>query len=129
MFTVSIYVIYNTVMIIRFLLRVAANALAVLVAARFVPGVIYGYEPVSLLKIAVILALANAFIKPVLKLLFSPLILLTLGLFIIIINIFMVWLAAYFAPELSITGIAAYFWTMLVVSLFNFAASILTRKE
>ena len=116
-------------MIIGFLFRIVANALAVLAAARFVPGVIYSYEPISLLKIALILALANAFIKPILKLLFSPLILLTLGLFTIVINIFMVWLAAYFAPELLITGIAAYFWTMVIVTLFNFAASALTRNE
>ncbi len=116
-------------MSIGFLFRIVANALAVLVAARFVPDVLYNYEPLSLLKIAVILALVNVFIKPVLKLLFSPLILLTLGLFIIVINVFMVWLAAYFAPELLITGIAAYFWTMIIVSLFNFAASALTRNE
>ena len=116
-------------MISGFLFRIIANALAILAAARFIPGVIYSYEPVSLLKIALILALVNAFIRPVLKLLFSPLILLTLGLFTIVINIFMVWLAAYFAPELSITGIAAYFWTMITVTIFNFAASVLTRKE
>ena len=117
------------IMITRFLFRIVANALAVLAAARFIPGVIYSYEPVGLLKIALILALVNAFIKPVLKLLFSPLILLTLGLFTIVINIFMIWLAAYFAPEFSITGIIAYFWTMVIITVFNFAASILTRKE
>ena len=116
-------------MIIRFLFLIVANALAVLAAARFVPGVVYSYEPISLLKIALILALVNVFIRPVLKLLFSPLILLTLGLFTIVINIFMIWLAAYFAPELSIIGIAAYFWTMVIITIFNFAASILTRKE
>ncbi|MDO8443828.1 MAG: phage holin family protein [Candidatus Azambacteria bacterium] len=116
-------------MIIGFLFRIVANALAVLVAARFVPGVIYSYEPISLLKIALILALVNALIKPILKLLFSPLILLTLGLFTIVINVFMVWLAAYFAPELSIIGITAYFWIMIIVNLFNFAASALTRNE
>jgi len=117
------------IMIIRFLFLIVANALAVLAAARFVPGVIYSYEPISLLKIALILALVNVFIKPVLKLIFSPIILLTLGLFTIVINIFMVWLAVYFAPELLITGTAAYFWTMIIVSLLNFAASVLTRNE
>lgn len=116
-------------MIIRLLLHIFANASAVLVAAWFVPGVVYSYEPVSLLKIALILALANAFIKPILKLLFSPLILLTLGLFTIVINIFMVWLAAYFAPELSIAGIAAYFWTMVVISFFNFIVSAVSHKK
>ena len=116
-------------MITRFLLLIVANALAVLAAARFVPGVVYSYEPVSLLKIALILALVNIFIKPVLKLIFSPLILLTLGFFTIIINIFVVWLAVYFAPELLIVGLTAYFWTMIIVVVFNFMASTLTRSK
>jgi len=116
-------------MIISFLLHIIANALAILTAVRFVPNVVYSYEPVSLLKIAFILALANAFIKPILKLLFSPLILLTLGLFTIVINIFMVWLAVYFAPELSITGITVYFWTMIIVSFFNFIASTVSPNK
>ncbi len=116
-------------MIVRFLLHIIANALAILTAMRFVPNVVYSYEPMNLLKIALILALANAFIKPILKLLFSPLILLTLGLFTIVINIFMVWLAVYFAPELSITGITAYFWTTIIVSFFNFIVSAIAHNR
>jgi putative membrane protein len=116
-------------MIIRFLLHIIANALAVLTAARFIPGVVYSYEPVSLLKITFILALVNAFIKPVLKLLFSPLILLTLGFFTIVINIFVVWLVAYFVPELSISGFSAYFWTMIIISFFNFIVSAIKHNK
>ena len=116
-------------MIISFLLHIIANALAILTAVRFVPNVVYSYEPMSLLKIALILALANAFIKPVLKLLFSPLILLTLGLFTIIINIFLIWLAVYFVPEFSIANFTAYFWTMIIISVFNFMVSSFTNKK
>lgn len=116
-------------MIISFFLHIVANGLAILIAVRFIPGVVYSYEPISLLKIALILALANAFIKPILKLLFSPLILLTLGLFTIVINIFLIWLVVYFVPELSISGITAYFWTMIVISIFNFLVSGFARKK
>ena len=116
-------------MIISFFLHIIANALAILIAAQFIPGVVYNYEPLTLIKIALILALANAFIKPILKLLFGPLILLTLGLFTIVINIFMVWLTAYFAPELSIAGIAAYFWTTIIISFFNFVISAARRSK
>jgi len=110
-------------MIIKFLLHIIVNALAVLTAARFVPNVVYSYEPLSLIKIALILALANAFLKPVLKLVFSPLILVTLGLFTIVINIFLIWLVVYFVPEISISGFSAYFWIMIIVSFFNFMVS------
>ena len=117
-------------MIIRFLLHIVANTLAILVAARFAPGVVYNYEPLTLIKIALILALANVFVKPVLKFLLGPLILLTLGLFTIAINIFLIWLAVYFVPEFAISGFSAYFWTMIIVSFFNFAASaVASNKE
>ena len=116
-------------MIFRFLLRVIANGLAVLVATRFVPGVAYNSEPFTLAKIAVILALANALLKPLLKLIMSPIILITLGLFTFAINIFLIWLAAYFVPALQITGLGAYFFTMIIVGLFNFAISTIAKKD
>ncbi len=116
-------------MIISFFLHIIANALAVLVAARFIPGVVYSYEPLTLIKIALILALINAILKPVLKLVLSPLILITLGFFTIVINIFLIWLVVYFVPELSINGISAYFWTMVIISFFNFIVSATSRNK
>lgn len=116
-------------MITRFLLYIIANAVAILTAEWLIPGVIYNYNFVSLMKIALFLAIANAFIKPLAKLLAGPLILLTLGLFTLIINVFLIWLVARFAPELNVNGLNAYFWTMLVVSAFNFIVSMATRKN
>ena len=116
-------------MIIRFLLHIIANALAILTAEWLVPGVIYNYEFLSLIKIALILALTNVLLKPVLKMVFSPLILITLGLFTIIINVFLIWLVVYFVPELSIASFNAYFWTMIIVSFFNFIVSAFTHKH
>lgn len=116
-------------MIIRFLLHITANALAILAAEWLMPGVVYQYQLLSLLKIALILALANALLKPVLKMVFSPLILVTLGLFTIIINIFLIWLVVRFVPELSIIGFTAYFWTMVIVSIFNFVVSAIAHKK
>ena len=116
-------------MIIRFLLHIIANALAILTAEWLVPGVIYNYEFLSLIKIALILALVNVLLKLVLKMIFSPLILITLGLFTIIINIFLIWLVVHFVPELSITSFNAYFWTMIIISFFNFMASTASHKK
>ena len=116
-------------MIISFLLHIVANALAILTTEWLLPGVIYQYQFLSLMKIALILALVNALLKPILKLVFSPLILITLGLFTIIINIFLIWLTVYFAPELSITNFTAYFWIMIIVSFFNFIVSAFIRKQ
>ncbi len=120
---------YSIVMIISFLIHIIANALAILTAEWLVPGVIYKYELLSLIKIALILALTNVFLKPVLKMIFSPLILVTLGLFTIIINVFLIWLVVHFVPELSIASFNAYFWTMIIISFFNFMASAASHKK
>lgn len=116
-------------MIIGFLLHTIANALAILTAARLVPNVAFNYEFFALAKLALILALVNAFLKPVLKLIFSPLILITLGLFTFVINIFLLWLVVYFTPELSINGFLAYFLTTIILSVFNFIVSAITHKR
>ncbi|MDP2638935.1 MAG: phage holin family protein [Candidatus Azambacteria bacterium] len=129
MFDVNVVVVYNTVMITKFLLHIIANALAILAAGRFVPNVIYNFDLLSLIKIALILALANILLKPILKMIFGPIILLTLGLFTVAINIFLIWLTVYFVPELSITGWIAYFWVMIMLSFFNFAVSTITRDK
>lgn len=110
-------------MITSFLLHIIANAVAILASAWLVPNVFYEYQFLSLIKIAAMLATANALIKPVLKMIFGPLILITLGFFTLIINIFLIWLVIRFAPEISIVGINAYFFTMLIVSFFNFIVS------
>lgn len=116
-------------MITRFILHIIANALAILAAEWLVPGVIFQYEFLILIKIALMLALVNAFLKPIIKLIAGPLILLTLGLFTLIINLLLIWLVAYLAPELSINGLAAYFWTMIIAGAFNFIVSAATHKQ
>lgn len=115
-------------MITGFLLHIIANALAILASRQLVLGVTFQYEFLSLIKIALMLALVNAFLKPIIKLITSPLILLTLGLFTLIINLFLIWLVDYFALELSISGFAAYFWTMIIVSAFNFIVSAVHKN-
>jgi putative membrane protein len=115
-------------MITRFLLHIIANSLAILAAEWLVPGVIFEYNFVNLMKVAVALAIANAFIKPALKLLSGPLILLTLGLFTVIVNLVIIWLVDYFLPEITIGGFNAYFWTMIIISAFNFVVSIASKE-
>lgn len=116
-------------MIIGFLFHIIANALAIIAAGRLVSNVVFDYNFLSLVKIALLLALANAFIKPVLKIVFSPLILVTLGLFTLAINLFLIWLVTRFTPELAITGLGAYFWTMIIISAFNFVVSVTYNRH
>jgi len=101
------------------LIRILANSGAIFIADRVVPGFIFKGNFTDLLIAGAVIGAINALIKPLLKLLSFPVILLTLGLFNIIINIFLLVLAANLLPSLRIYGISAAFWGVVILSLAN----------
>jgi len=104
----------------RFVIRWGITAAAVAVAAWIVPG-IYVQEPHrvwSVVLVALVLGLINAFIRPVLYGLSCGLIVLTLGLFTLVINGLMLWLASWITDnwiglEFHVDG----FWTAVLGAL------------
>ena len=82
-----------------FLIRVIINAIAVAITATIIPGIAVTNDIFPLLMVGVILTLVNAFIKPILMLLSCPAVLLTLGLFILVINGVVLQIAASFAGD------------------------------
>jgi len=81
---------------VSLLIRFIVTAIAVAAAAYLVPGIDVGDNAAkAVILTAVILGIINAFIRPVLKLLSLPLILLTLGLFILVVNSVCFYLAAW----------------------------------
>jgi putative membrane protein len=99
-------------MIIRLLL----NALAVFLAAYFVPGIVLsGFE--TALIVALVLGLINIFIKPVLKIITLPINIVTLGLFGLVINAFLFWLAGYVVEGFDVLGFVPAFVGALVVAV------------
>ncbi|MFH1078391.1 MAG: phage holin family protein [Patescibacteria group bacterium] len=109
--------------LIRFLL----NALAVMAAAYIVPGISVESFWVALIA-AIIIGLANALVRPVLLLLTLPINILTLGLFTLVINALMFWLAATLVSGFTVTGFWAAFWGAIVFWLVSwFTNSILTK--
>jgi len=119
-------------MIRRFLLRWLINALAIYVASKVVPG-IYVRDEWAIVVVALILGLVNAFIRPLLKFFTCPLIILTLGLFLFVINAAMLGLTAWVAGQLGIGfGVANFWaalWGALVISLVSLALTLLIRGE
>jgi putative membrane protein len=75
----------------------------------------------SLLLAAAVLGVANAFLKPILTILTLPLIVITLGLFYFVLNVAMLALAEWIAPDFSINGFWTYVGATIVVSLVNWA--------
>jgi len=100
----------------RFLLRILVNAAALWVAAQFVPGIHAG-GPGSFLAVAVVFGLVNALVRPLLKLLSCPVILLTLGLFTLVINALMLMLTAWVGRQLGIEFAVDTFWAAFLGAL------------
>jgi putative membrane protein len=68
---------------------------------------------------AAVLGIANTVIKPILALLTLPLVIVTLGLFLLVINIAMLALAEWIAPDFSISGFWTYVGTVVIVWIVN----------
>jgi len=103
----------------RFIVQILVNTLAIFLADYLIPDFIFSGDIITLLIAGLILGLINYIIKPIIRLISAPLIALTLGLFIIIINIALLWLLEYFVPELTINGFWSYFWGVMIISLVN----------
>lgn len=101
-----------------FVLRLIVNAAALWVAAQLVPGIVVaGLTP--LLLAALVLGLINAVVRPVLLVLTLPLTLMTLGLFIFILNAFCLWLTSRIVSGFVVQGFAAALLGALVVSIVS----------
>lgn len=101
------------------ILRILANCAAIIVASKYIPGFTFTGSPIDLLVAGTVVGLINALIKPIIQLVALPVVLLTLGLFNIIINVGLLLLAAKFLPQLSIHGFWAAFWGVVIISVMN----------
>ena len=101
----------------KLLLRFLVVAAAVRLVAAYVPGVTVTGGNTSWFWIALVFAAVNLLVKPVLKLLSFPLLLLTLGLFLVVINAAMFGLTAWLTERLAVDGIAPAVIGSLVISV------------
>ena len=113
----------------RFLMRLVLNGIAIVVAAWFVPGVhVTGFAPA--LIAGALLGFVNAIVRPLLLILTFPFTLLTLGLFIFIVNAICFGLTAAMVPGFNLDGFLAAFLGALVVTIVSWLLSaFLPDKE
>jgi putative membrane protein len=104
---------------LRILAQLVLNGFAVWLAAEFVPGVEYTGGLAYLLVVGLVFGAINLLVKPLVALLSLPLILLTLGLFFLVINALMFALAGAVLPGLTIDGCLPAFLGGLVIAIFN----------
>jgi putative membrane protein len=109
--------------ITKLILRILANALAIFIAARYVHGANFGIDftgdLMDYLIVGLVLALANTFARPILKIISAPLIFITMGLFMIVINAIILFAVDWFVEALAITGFMGYFWGIIIISIAN----------
>jgi len=108
----------------RFLARVLLNALAIGLAAWLVPGVQLA-GPAPAIIAGILLGLVNALVRPVLILLTLPFTLLTLGLFLFVVNAICFALTAALVPGFDLSGFLAAFFGALVVTLVSWVVNAL----
>ncbi len=116
----------------RFILRLLVNAAALWAATEIVRGVTYRGSGAYLLLVALVFGVVNALVRPILKLLTCPLLILTLGLFTFVINGLVLWLTSALAGRLGlgfhVSGFWPAFWGALVVSIVSVLLSVFVRE-
>ncbi len=105
-----------------FLTRLVITALGLWVAKTIIPGVaILGWG--NLIVAAVLLGIVNAFVRPILLILTLPITILTLGLFLVVLNGISLALVAWLIPGMSVSGLVAATLGAIVVSLTSWFAN------
>ena len=107
----------------KFILRVLISALGLWLASRLLPGVEVGSLG-SLLAAALLLGLANAIVRPILVLLTLPITLVTLGLFLLVINGLMILLVSRLLHGFYVHGLITAILASMIVWVTGLAASM-----
>jgi putative membrane protein len=112
----------------EFFIRWFVTAVAVFVAAWIVPGIDYS-NFTGLAFASLLLGIINAMVRPILLILCLPLILVTMGLFILVLNALLLWFVSGILPGSSFTvsGFWAAFWGGLVISIVSWLLSAFFR--
>lgn len=107
----------------NYILKILLSAIAVFVLAHVLPGIgVSSY--VSAILVAVVLGFLNTIVRPVLVLLTIPVTIVTLGLFLLVINAIMVMLAGYFISGFSVAGLLS---AIIFSVLLSISQSILYK--
>ncbi len=109
----------------KILIHWLVSALAILITAYVLPGVhVTGFA--AALILALVLGIINAFLRPILVILTLPITILTLGLFVLVINALLVMLAASVVPGFTVDG---FWWALIFALVLTIVSSVLHSVE
>jgi putative membrane protein len=117
----------------KLLLRLLITMCAIYVATRFVPGISTDGSLLALAGVALVFAVVNEIVKPILSVLSLPFIVVTLGLFLLVINALMLMLTSKLSNALGlgfhVQGFAAAFWGGIVISVVSTLLHVLIPER
>lgn len=123
---------YNYIVPMRFIARLIfsffSNLIALGAAAYFVPGFSIAPDLINFLGVAGIFTLINVFIKPVLRLVLTPIILITFGLGIIFVNMLTLYFLDFLSVNITIGGPSALLYSSLIIALINILINFSAKK-
>lgn len=111
-----------------FLIRWFVTTIAVFVAEKLIPG-IYCDSTGALLGATLLLGIINAFVRPLLLLLSLPFIIVTMGLFIFVVNALLLLLVSTIIPSFHVDGFWSAFWGAIIISLVSWILSSFFRSS
>ncbi len=103
----------------RWIVAIALNVVLLLVARALIPGFALSGTWTDILEIALVLAVLNFLVKPILRFFLAPLIILTLGLGLILINMLILYFLDILFSNLTIQGVPAFFFAAILFGVFN----------
>jgi putative membrane protein len=111
-----------------FIIRVLIVALGLWLATEWVDGITVT-SATTLILAALLLGVVNAIVKPIAVILTIPITLLTLGLFLLVINAAMLGLVAAFLPGFSISGFWPAFWAAILISIVSWIGTAIFKSS
>lgn len=112
-------------LIVRILIRWAANSFGLWIAGQLISSVSHNNDIAVLLIAGLVLSIINAIIKPIVVIFSLPFIVFSLGLFLIIINGFMVWIMSQLVDQFEVNGFGSAVLVGIIIGLVNYAVSTL----
>jgi putative membrane protein len=124
---------YHRIRMKNFFIRWLINTIALMVAVKIVPGIIYSGGWWGILLVGVIFGLINAYIRPLIQIFTLPILVLSLGLFTLIINAMMLGITSWFSKQFdlgfSVAGFKPAFLGALIVSIVSMMLSCMMPQE
>ena len=112
----------------NFIVHLVVSALLLVLVAYFVPGIQVSSFLVALFA-ALIFGLVNGVVRPVLVILTLPITVVTLGLFLFVVNALMLMLTAWVVPGFTVAGLGSALMGSILLTLFNLVADALLGKK